>query len=987
MAKSKAPSGLSISRSKNTFKLTWKKPTGGYADGQRVQRRQKWTNSKGQTKYSAWTSIKVSTSATSASYVFPTGSYCPNATAKCKAVQFRVRGNTDAKKNDPAWSAWASKSFAINPPRKPSGSVSRGDTANTCTYSWNVSTSNTDAYPFTRIEYQSVLVASNTTDGSKITFSASQPGWRSGTSSNASGSISITEDTAELAKGSRTRWVRFRSVGIGGHSDWYYVRHVYATPYTATIDSYAVKDLTDRMAVTVYWTSATDAAHPIDETTVEYAVGIPESVANPGTLPWDEAATIKDTSGSDGASFEVPEPVPLDNALFVRVKNKHDDNYSHSTPTRVFWQKLKAPTLSSAVYADGTKKVTVQVAHNSDYQRSFVIIQERPTAQPGSVINIGGLNHDVTSGTFDAPGDGEFGAVELAGSWLLPSKIVGQFTTSDTVWSGVAPAPAPGITVTKHDNETALVSWDWSWAKATSADIAWSKRPFAWDANEEPDTVRVTTAHTSNYYITGLDEGAVYYFRVRLVYETEDAETPGAWSTIATLDLAQAPAVPQLTLSAGVAVEGQEVTASWTYATNDGTAQVAAEVFIDGVTAGVTATAQHIDLTTAGLSAGNHEVTVQVTSGSGMISELSDPAILTIAEPLNISIAESSLVETTVEDETAHELRELPLTVTPGGVTDDMEVTVIIERTQSYYIERPDGDELAGHEGETVALIENALGDEATAVTVDLADLIGRLDDGAPYRLIITAENGLGQTASAEQEFTVAWTVQPEVPSATVEIDGNIARITPEVTEGETADIYRLTADRPELVARDVAGGTVIVDPYPPLNHGGYRVVAKTANGDYITAEAEPAWIDIEAHVKSPASLIDFDGETVEVLYNQNINSNFDKDFEETAYLGGSVVGDWNRAAKRSATVTSYVLKDIDREILEALRRLALFPEVAHIRTIDGSSFDCDIQVAEDRSYDSPAAQVSLKVTRVDQVEPAGQTLEEWEGGEPVGLD
>ena len=51
-----------------------------------------------------------------------------------------------------------------------------------------------------------------------------------------------------------------------------------------------------------------------------------------------------------------------------------------------------------------------------------------------------------------------------------------------------------------------------------------------------------------------------------------------------------------------------------------------------------------------------------------------------------------------------------------------------------------------------------------------------------------------------------------------------------------------------------------------------------------------------------------------------------------------------------------------------------------HIRTVDGSSFKCDIQVSEDRRYDANIirAEYSLSVTRVDPEELDGLTYAEW---------
>ena len=50
-------------------------------------------------------------------------------------------------------------------------------------------------------------------------------------------------------------------------------------------------------------------------------------------------------------------------------------------------------------------------------------------------------------------------------------------------------------------------------------------------------------------------------------------------------------------------------------------------------------------------------------------------------------------------------------------------------------MERPDESEFNGYEGETVALKSQT---GASQMTISLDDLIGSLDDGAPYRIVAT---------------------------------------------------------------------------------------------------------------------------------------------------------------------------------------------------------------------------------------------------------
>lgn len=336
-------------------------------------------------------------------------------------------------------------------------------------------------------------------------------------------------------------------------------------------------------------------------------------------------------------------------------------------------------------------------------------------------------------------------------------------------------------------------------------------------------------------------------------------------------------------------------------------------------------------------------------------------------------------------------LTEMPLTVTITGAGTGGTTTLAIERAASYYIERPDGTDLNGYEGETIAL-ETQVGEDQ--ITIDLDNLIGRFDDGASYRLVATVNDDVGQSAETTLDFEVHWTHQALIPTATATIDTTqyIAKITPVAPAGTLAtdvvDIYRLSADKPQLVVENGTFGTTYVDPYPTIGeYGGHRVVFKTDNGDYITEDNHLAWVDLGAfendNLALRYSVIDFDGQRLECDFNQSISNSFSKDFKETQYLGGSVQGDWNPAISRSSTVNTVFVNTYDPDAIRTLRALAAYPGICHVRTKDGSSYAADVQVGDEVSYDKAGKVISasLTITRVDPEGYDGMSLADWEEG------
>ena len=308
-----------------------------------------------------------------------------------------------------------------------------------------------------------------------------------------------------------------------------------------------------------------------------------------------------------------------------------------------------------------------------------------------------------------------------------------------------------------------------------------------------------------------------------------------------------------------------------------------------------------------------------------------------------------------------------------GGMT-----TVSITRAGNCSIERPDGSVLDGFDGETI--FTATYSGQLSSHNIRLEDITGRLDDGCAYWLTCTVYDELGQSVTNKQRFVVAWTHQAEAPTASVVIDGNIAKITPTApasfAEGDICEIYRLSKDKPELVVRGVFG-TTYVDPYP-ASGGGYRVVDVTKNGDYMAATA-PAWVDVAHDLVFYGILFDFDeGEQISLPYNIELKNEFEKDFKRTRYLNGSLQGDWNAGVERDTTLTT-VIEKTDNVSMAAVRELAAYAGICHVRTPEGSSFDADVQVSESGEYSSALITYELKCQRIDPEGEAGMTLADWE--------
>lgn len=1019
--KSVKPTGLVLSRSGNNFTLTWKFGDKDYDNGQNFQ----YKISGGK-----WTSVSIGKTTKSKSVSVKASDYYPYK-GTISSVQMRVRGNRKKyttgsgkkqKEVNPKMSEWASKEYTILVPKTPSVSVTRSETlSNVATFNWSVSGAGaSDKTWFTRVYWESMLIKDcNVTDGSKLTWSSKQAGWTTGTG-NASSSKEITEDSDTLASGSYTRWFRVIAQGPRGNSSWAYAKWVYAQPYQASnVTANAQTVDAGGYLCTVRWTSATNAAHPIEETHLQYTMVVPRAgMACPDGASWTDANVSRDTGDSDGASFSIDSLLGDDQCLFVRVNNVYDKKTTYGLPVLADAGYLKDPTNLSVETDQSTYRATIEANNASEVPDSYLAVRYITDADPEGFV-IGIIPHGMQRVTVQCPNwtgakSVAFSVRAVVGSYEKVTREDGtdayvinpQMQSENELVEGGAVPVAPanvGIIATSVPG-TIRVTWDWTWDGANSAEISWSDHEDAWESTDEPDDYEINNLHASAWNISGLATGQPWYVRVRLVAGNGDDKTYGPWSDIQTIDLASAPAVPVLVLSEGVITETGSVTASWVYSTTDGSNQAFAEVAEYTVEGGdpvytplvQVQTAQHVTLNAQELgwaSGESHQLVVRVTSASGRISDAwSNPVSVFVADPLVIDITQTSLIDQTITvDEveyTTKALTEMPFTITVTGAGISGTTSVVIERSAAYDIDRPDETAIHGYEGETIAIV-NQIGE--AQITIDRDMLIGHLDDEAQYRVVATIQDELGQSAEASIDFEVHWSHQAIMPLAEVTVDNTeqIAILKPiapsGVGEGDVCDIYRLSVDKPVLIVEGAEWGAQYVDPYPTIGeYGGHRFVYRTIDGDYITEDNTLAWIDTQEDegdlVESDSNIIEFGLGRVELQYDVDLSNSWRKDFTETQYLGGSVQGDWNPAVTRSGSIKSVGITTQDQETIEAMRRLATYAGICHVRTKDGSSYAADVQVSEDYSVDTAhkIASFDLDITRVDSEELDGMTIAEW---------
>lgn len=1053
--KTKAPTGLSVSRNGNTYTLSWKIGDKDYGKGQNLQYK---------VNGGAWQSPSISKTTTSYNIT----------AANVVAIIFQVRGCRQDEKTKKgttkfSWSEWSARDWVAVAPGIPSLTY-KNEGVNKGTIEWSCPNDVTSNAVFNSAEYQTCIERNDAESGF---------GNASVQTKAATGSELVIEDSVDIAAGNFVRWFRIRAKGPQLYSQWATQFHAYGTPHSPRLTAASAVTHGSSTQITAAWMIASSRQYPVDKMKVQYAIAVPTDAAL--TAPssgWSDAGGEIALRGSaDRVVVNVSDAIDDDECLWVRVLADHDGNiaYSNELPAQI--GVLQTPTID-ATPNTSTGSVSITITEETSCSVAATAIFFRDENDPSKDKIVAILANGTTTATVSVPEI--IGATKTCfGAYAFVGSYSGTTITSIKMRSGTAidsdiPAVAPAsVSITDGPADgTVRISWAWSWTAATKAELSWSSDDFAWESTAEPSKYKIEEDKANSWIIAGLEIGKRWFFRVRLIDDSGDSAVVGPWSAMVAYDLSSIPGRPVLSLSKSIMSKDDTLIARWATAMTGNDAQEYAEICLvtydentgDPVYGDVvahTGQEQSVELEHEWETDETYYLAVRTTLTSGTQSEWSEVASLQVVDAIsitlqsiNIGIGAYSWTETTtnriylddIPDDVYNEIWEgsaqvdsmsstyferymkgenyvtgagvivtdehnytywvqtlenvfehepqltaLPIVATIKGSGDSGTTMLSIVRAEDRTISRPDERDYDGYAGEIIAT-KTQMGE--SAITISASDLVGSLDDGAGYYLVGKVIDEYGRSASFQYPFWVNWTAKSFVPEVTVEMDPylQIAKITPIAPSGSptaTCDIYRLSADKPQLIVKGATFGETYVDPYPAIGEaGGHRLVAITSNNDYATATGL-GWYDAQEDdgdiLLDDNMIIDVDGEHIVLPYDIELSNKWGKDFKRTSYLGGSVQGDWNPAVTRDLSANTVLVRgdDLDRQLM--MRDLAGYAGIAHVRTPDGSSLTVNIQIDERQSYDTRKISYTLTMQAIDPEALDGMTLAEWEAMHPIG--
>ena len=995
----KKPTGLQVSRNGDEFTFSWKIRDTDHGNGQKfeyqITKNGKW---KSKTATAKQTSVTITKDAGDISCLSFRVQGCRKTFNEKVEYEENGKKKTKSVPVTTKWSGWATKSKAWVPskPTKPAVSFERTGT-NVGTFTITHEADASGERIVKNVEYQTV-----------VSLSCAKPpktGWSASSTvsgkNNVSKTVTYTEETETISATGLVRWLRARCVGPGGTTDWVYSYHAYATPNIPVLTwMLAMLDPSRSMtSLAASWNTVSTLLRPVDEETMQYVFGIPTDYAcSAPATGWNDAMTVKPSGKKDIVTANISELLASEQCMWMRIKAAHDESYvTYSNAFRVMTGRLLAPGINANPnFSTGVVSVTLTINSQCSVARHCIFYRNpnNPKANiPVAILAPGVSSTTVTIAAVKGASKSCIGAYAFVGSYSGLS--VNAIMTSDVaVDEDIAPVAPDPLAVTKCDNTSVFLKLSWKWSGARELEIAWADNQYAWTSNEGPKTCAVTEVGTGTWLVQGLEVGKKWYFRGRYHGMIDNDEATSAWSNMTSIDLATSPEKPTLTLNRGFVLPGGSISASWNYVNEDESPQVSAQICLATVSgASVTYgaviahadSAQNVMVNYAWVAHHQYYLACRVRAKSGRYSDWSAPVGVYCPQKPTLQFVNEAIVSGVMSS----------LAGTVGiGVTADKttgDYSLSITRARDYHVDRPDDGVYDGYIDETIWTESGHYSGAAQVYeyTITKDDLIGELDDGAAYNLIGSITDAYGQTVTAILPFVVNWTHKASIATPTVQAEKRLMamRITPTqptgYVSGDTFDIYRITTDQPELIVRDGEYGTTYVDPYPAFGQlCGHRVVAKTSTGSYITEDDTLAWYDLSFQdgdvIECNSMVIDCNGMQIILPFNIELTNKWQKDFKRTSYLGGAVQGDWNPAVLRDLSAKTVIVKNRDTGELMDMRDLAAYAGPAHIRTPDGSSFSCDIQVTEDASYSDKKVKYSLSVKGIDPEEPDGLTLEEW---------
>lgn len=576
-------------------------------------------------------------------------------------------------------------------------------------------------------------------------------------------------------------------------------------------------------------------------------------------------------------------------------------------------------------------------------------------------------------------------AINISGS----SKIYGEWSNYSTELDTIPSVPTD-VSVSVESETSVRVSWTGN-SLATSYKVEYATNRQYFDSSSEVKSVSVTNTYA---YITGMETGVEWYFRVQAV----NGEGESGWSEIVYKILGTKPEPPTTWSLTSTAVIGEDAILYWVHNSEDGSKQTAAqlEITINGeadiVTVDTSSDASNPDeeekIYSYTLDMSDYPEGAQVfwrARTRGVTYEYSDWSVqreINIYAPPSASLTIGSILSSFPFN--------ISVSVSPStqkGIT--YHVSILAEDT--YESIDDIGNTIYVNAGDEVfSRVFTVMGN---TFSYDLMPEDLTLANNQSYRMDVVVSMDSGLTAEASDIFGVVWEDADYEPDASVLIDEETwsAQIIPyaidtsnTLPQNVVLSVYRREFDGSFVeIASDVTndGATTVVDPHPALDYARYRIVARNSstnacsysdipgqpvNGPYIIIQWDEEWSSFDYFGDTEPEIPPWTGSMLILPYNVNVTEDYDPDTSLIEYIGRKYPVSYYGTQKGSKQTWTTEIDKEDEETVYALRRLSVWSGDAYVRESSGNGFWANVKVSMNTKYDSLVIPVTLNITRVE---------------------
>ena len=608
-------------------------------------------------------------------------------------------------------------------------------------------------------------------------------------------------------------------------------------------------------------------------------------------------------------------------------------------------------------------------------------------------------------------------AINVWGSTKLFSKEHSDWTSP----VGTSPKAPGAITTLKAKSDTEVqITWGGQ-PTAETYDIEYTTEKRYFDKSS--DQVKTTSTNKNIYstYITGLEPGKEWFFRVRSV----NGQGTSSWTAIKSIKLGKAPGVPTTWSSTTTATVGDDLKLYWVHNSEDGSSQTYAqlELTINGVKT-IKTIKNTTDEEKKDLTSSYTIPTTSYTEGTKILWRVRTKGILGTLNTdygwsdwsiqRTIDVYSKPTLELDIinkEGTTLDTIKSFPFYIKgTAGPSTQSAIGYHIEITANNSYETVDsmGNRKLIGEGDSVYSkyfdITGELSVEMSANNIDL-------EDGISYSLTCTVSMDSGLTAEETLTFAVKWgdetydvdasiSIDPETfaayirPYCTTQKEVNITNTTTGETEtvtddvlveGVTMSVYRreYNGEFTEIATGlDNMQNIVVTDPHPALDYARYRIVATTeltgaisfydppgypVNCKSVIIQWDEEWtsfdnFNIEETIAEPA----WTGSMLKLPYNIDVSDKNNPDVSLVEYIGRKrPVTYYGTHIGETASWSVAIPKD-DKETLYALRRLAIYMGDVYVREPSGSGYWANVKVSFSQTHCELTIPVTLELTRVE---------------------